>query len=336
MALSGNTANVAAYSFANNSWSTVGSGSELPGPVTAVEVNGGNLSSIFAAGRASDSSSAFLSVWDGHSWSSLGSTLEGTTNISQLVMVPLSDTHPANSIIEKDRMLLVSGTLSDSSFGNASSALFDGQTFHPYITSTSASGSPGAVSALIHSFATFSFTRHHFLATGIVILISIAIAAGIVFLLVLIGILWTLFGRKEDMEKFDPAGTDEDDDSVHHRPSSLLEHINAATRNTIMGSPAFGGHISGEKEMEMAAAAGVAASSAHRGDVFGEDDGRPETPSDAAVGIAADGSGRLAHARYSFDGREEGELPLSSGTEVEILDDRDAAYVSSTYIRSFD
>ncbi|EIN11377.1 hypothetical protein PUNSTDRAFT_63207 [Punctularia strigosozonata HHB-11173 SS5] len=325
IALSGNTANVAAYTFANNSWSAIGSGSELPGPVTALEVNGGNLSSIFAAGRSSDSSSAFLSVWDGRTWSSLGSTLQSTTNISQLVMVPLSDTHTANSIIEKDRMLLVSGTLSESSFGNASSALFDGQTFHPYITSTSASGDPGAISALIHSFATFSFTKHHFLATGIVILISIAIAAGIVFLLVLIGILWTLFGRKEDADKFDPAGTDEDDDSIHHRPSSLLEHINAATRNTIMGSPAFGASMTGEKEAEAAAVAGVAAAS-QRGDVFGGDEHRPDTPSDAPVGVAADGSGRLAHARYSFDGREEGELPLSSGTEVEILDDRDAAW----------
>lgn len=29
----------------------MGSGSDIPGPVTAVEVNGGNASSIFAAGR---------------------------------------------------------------------------------------------------------------------------------------------------------------------------------------------------------------------------------------------------------------------------------------------
>lgn len=74
-------------------------------------------------------------------------------------MVPLSESHSANSVIESDRMLLVSGSLSDSSFGNASSALFDGQTFIPYITSTSPSGTPGSVSALIHSFQTFSFNK---------------------------------------------------------------------------------------------------------------------------------------------------------------------------------
>jgi hypothetical protein len=52
IALSDNTAaNVAQFTFSNTSWASVGSGSDLPGPVTAVEVNAGNASSIFAAGR---------------------------------------------------------------------------------------------------------------------------------------------------------------------------------------------------------------------------------------------------------------------------------------------
>ncbi len=47
----GTGANVAVYTIANNTWSAIGSSSELPGPVTAMEVNAGNSSSIFAAGR---------------------------------------------------------------------------------------------------------------------------------------------------------------------------------------------------------------------------------------------------------------------------------------------
>lgn len=43
--------NVAQYSFSNATWSPVGNPSDIPGLVTAVEVNGGNSSSIFAAGR---------------------------------------------------------------------------------------------------------------------------------------------------------------------------------------------------------------------------------------------------------------------------------------------
>lgn len=139
------------------------------------------------------------------------------------------------------------------------------------------------------------------------------------FLLALIGILWTLFARKEDrLDKFDPADVD-DDDSVTHRPSSLLEHINAATRTTIIGQSPFAQQ---DNEKEMAAAT---ASS----DPFGPDASnfaRAETPSDAMGGmIAGEEASRAAHARYSFDGAGEGELPMNAGQEIEILDDGDAA-----------
>jgi len=207
-----------------------------------------------------------------------------------------------------------------------SSVLFDGQQFIPYITSSSAGGSPGAVSSLIHSLAQFSFSQHHFLATGVVILISIAIAAGVVFLLALIGILWTLFSRRDDkLNKFDPTA-DDDDDSTTHRPSSLLEHINAATRNTILGNSPFGQHSS-EKEEEAVAGGLATATSADPFAPDGSNFARAETPSDAvAGGMAAGESSRPAHARYSFDGKEVGELPLAAGQEIEVLDDGDAAW----------
>jgi hypothetical protein len=161
------------------------------------------------------------------------------------------------------------------------------------------------------------------LATGVVILISIAIAAGVVFLLALIGILWTLFSRREDkINKFDGMDN-EDDDSTRHRPSSLLEHINAATLTTILGAG-----YSTEKEEK------ATGNSAQReADPFGSGPDasnyiRADTPSDAVGGLLAEETSRPAHARYSFDGTGEGELPISAGAEVEVLDDRDPAYVS--------
>jgi nitrogen fixation-related uncharacterized protein len=154
------------------------------------------------------------------------------------------------------------------------------------------------------------------LATGIVILISIAIAAGIVFLIVLIGILWALFARRHEREEKYATSDADDDDSTTGRPTSLLAHINAATRATILGAR-------GEKER---------APADEGEDAYGPDaDGfaRAETPSDA-MGVAmggGDDEGRLARARYSFDGVEDGELPLTAGADVMILDDRDPAYV---------
>lgn len=318
----GTTTSVAQYSFPNATWTAVGNPTDIPGPVTALAVDDGNSSSIFAAGRTSDGSSPFMVFWDGISWSHVGTSLQGNSNISQLLMVPLQNTHSPNSVVESDRMLMVSGSLSDQSFGSASSVLFDGETFIPYITSLSTQGTMGFVSALFYSIANFSFVQQHFLATGIVILISIAIAAGVVFFLALVGIIWTLLSRRDDgAAKYDSS--DEDKDSIQHRPSSLLEHINAATRTTILGTSAF--NVSTEKE-EMAREGGSA-----EPDPFGPDGSnylRAETPSDAVVGTmaAAEEYSRPAHARYAFDGTEEGELPLTVGLEVEVLDDRDAAW----------
>lgn len=88
-----------------------------------------------------------------------GSALQPNSNISQLLMVPLQNTHSANSIVESDRMLMISGAVSDSSFGSASLVLFDGQTFIPYLTSMSAQGTLGYVSSLFYSIANFSFSQ---------------------------------------------------------------------------------------------------------------------------------------------------------------------------------
>ncbi|KAJ3557907.1 hypothetical protein NP233_g11623 [Leucocoprinus birnbaumii] len=317
----GNAVSVAQFALGNSTWTALGSSSDVPGPVTAVEVNNANASSIFAAGRTSDGSHSFLSFWNGASWTTLGSSMEAGTTISQLMMVPLQDTHPAQGVIESDRMLMMSGSLVDSSYGNASSVLYDGQTFIPYIVSTSSSGQAGFVASLFHSFAKFSFTQHKFLATGIVILISIAIAAGVVFLLALIGILWTLFSRRDDKVKYD-AAEEEDDDSTHHRPSSLLEHINAATRTTILGSTSPFSNYGLEKEDERT---GLADDS----DPFGPDASnylRAETPSEAIGGLLPEENSRIAHVRYDFTPDGEGELALQAGTEIEILDDKDHAW----------
>ncbi len=161
-----------------------------------------------------------------------------------------------------------------------------------------------------------------FLAIGVVILISIAIGAGIVFLIVLLGVLWTLFSRRDEViSKFDPADIGDDDDSTQHRPSSLLAHINAATSATILGGK--GHSVSGEKE----AAADTGASSIGHDPLSGPDASnylRAETPSDAfGGGLVGEETARPAHARFSFDGSGEGELGLVVGQELEILDDRD-------------
>lgn len=72
-------------------------------------------------------------------------------------MVPLSSAHDENTIFANNRVLFMSGALSSNSFGSVSTALFDGATVYPYISTSSLSGSAGFVSGLFYSMSSFSF-----------------------------------------------------------------------------------------------------------------------------------------------------------------------------------
>jgi SH3 domain len=176
----------------------------------------------------------------------------------------------------------------------------------------------------------FPLLKHSldFLATGIVILISMAIAIGIVFFLLLAGVIWTLLMR--DTTPLDQKGYFEDDHDSVHRPSSLLEHINAATRSTIIGAGAGAGAVAGRQSTDEHDHAGPSTEGGHTTD--GDGWRRSETPAVASGGIVGSGNepeeeiGRPAFARYSFDGEGEGELALQTGAQLSVLDDRDAAW----------
>ncbi len=205
-------------------------------------------------------------------------------------------------------MLFISGSI-DSGSGVSSSTLYDGQSFYPYLSTAHADGTPGSIFSLFTSYSAFSFNHRKFLATGIVILISLAIATGIVFFIVLIGVLWTLCSRRTTVVP-EHREDDEDESSFRHRPSSLLQHINAATLPAIIGASAFKGK--GEPSQ----------------DTHDQDGWRAETPSAGMHGMASEPEdvNRPTHARYSFAGGAEGELPVAAGQEVIVLDDRDQAW----------
>ncbi|KZT42478.1 hypothetical protein SISSUDRAFT_1069414 [Sistotremastrum suecicum HHB10207 ss-3] len=335
LSLNGQTANVAVFSISNSTWTPLGDVSQIPGPVLALEVNNGNSSSIFASGQSTSDNTPFLSFWNGQQWTLLNNSALGTSSVvQQLLMVPLVNKHAANSIIESDRMLMISGSLKSSN-GTSSATLFDGQQFIPYLVTENDSGSSGSVSSFFHSLSTFTFNQHHFLATGVVILISIAIAAGIVFFLLLIGLLWMLFGHNDDRDqsKLDGSMTDDDASSLQ-RPSSLLEHINAATRTAILGagveSP-FNDAAARKYEEHRVSRLNDDADPFAAETTDGHDFIRAETPMEAGAGVGQaiggeDAEPTRTRARYSFEASGEGELGISQGTVVDVLDTQDQAW----------
>lgn len=145
------------YSITNQTWTAVGT---LPGPVTALSANDLNQTSLFAAGKTSGNNTPFLSHWDGAQWTTLDVSLDSASNVTQLEFVPLSEEHDVQGIIQTNRMLWLSGSFSSKNMGTFSSALYDGQTLHPFLLTSTASGDPGAIASFFHSYSTFSFDIH--------------------------------------------------------------------------------------------------------------------------------------------------------------------------------
>ncbi|KAK4702801.1 hypothetical protein P7C70_g3422, partial [Phenoliferia sp. Uapishka_3] len=311
------TTYLAQWNYQNSSWTIPGHPADLPGPATAVSADGTNDAKIFVAGMIGSDSPYFF-YWNGTTWASINSGgLQTGSGVQQLLFVPLTNDHNSNSIIEKDRMLMVSGDLTINST-SASTALFDGETWYPYLTSTSTSGGSGVVSQFFYSITTFSLAGRHHRSVGIVILISIVIALGVVFLLVIIGILIAFARRSEEPSYPPPAAQHREmmsDLHIKHHPTALLEAVGAATAVMLDGK---GNTKEAQEEKRIRDHDSIAGPVSFDGEGEGEggamswdSHGGPET-------------GGVARARYSFTGEHVGELSVSAGEDLVILEASDA------------
>ncbi|KAE8253748.1 hypothetical protein A4X13_0g3677 [Tilletia indica] len=254
---------VAMYDTTQDTWVALGAvgadASQAPGPATAMSVDNLQLNSIFVGGRSQDGLSPYLAKWDGTRYNLLGNDeLRPATGIQQLTFVPLLKAHSGNNILENNRLLVVSGVLELASFGNVSSAFYDGSSWQPFLLGAGSDGTHGIVRAVVRATEVLKFANLRRLATGLVILISIAIGLGLVFLLTLLGLLWAMARRNKNKGVDAPLSAYDDvpGEGEHPgRPSSLLATLNAATEN-VMGAnaaPGSGGHGS-----NLGAGAGVA------------------------------------------------------------------------------
>ena len=195
------------------------------------------INSIFVAGRNSDGSQPFLVRWDGSAFSDLsqGELLQDT-GVAQLTMFPVNQAHAKNDILETNRVLVVSGSLALKDHGNVSSAFYDGNSWTPFLRAIDSNGESGIVRGVVRSTEVLKFPNVGMLAVGLVILISIAIGLGIVFLLVLLGLIFALT-RRRPKEQFVVPVSASDDSLVpaETKPGSLLATLNAATEN-VMGA----------------------------------------------------------------------------------------------------
>ena len=313
---SGDVSYVATFSFDNSTWTGLGT---LPGPALAVAVDNKNSTNIFAAGYSSSDNTPYLQQWNGNAWTTQNSSLLPGSLVSQLAFVPLTQDHTAEGSIEQDRMLMVSGDLYLDDTGNATSALFDGAMMHPYLVATTSSGALGTATSLFWSQSTFSFAIRHFLATGLVVLVAIAIATGLILLLILLFFLVACVNRRRERNKPPPQDMFEKEGSeVSSTHQHVFNNVQAALEQSLL-SPHGPNYTT----------AGLAPVVIGKGSNNGSGARRRSDPSDYGTADAGtvDGDeedeGRETTMRYDFDGPElqPGEMSMKAGLRVVILDD---------------
>lgn len=202
--IGGNKTTMATYDARTQVWTAFAPASELPGPVVAMTAANKEVSQFWVAGVATNGST-FLSKYDGSKWSLSSYSLGPSTTIRSLQILTLTEQHTATDLIPSNQALLVTGSINIPEFGNASAVLFNGTTFQPYILTSVTGDGGGYVSQFFSQRQqTFSDPKGH-LALGFIVLIGLAIALALIFLMVLTGIIFERIRRKR--EGYTPAPT---------------------------------------------------------------------------------------------------------------------------------
>ncbi|KAI9684535.1 MAG: hypothetical protein M1822_005623 [Bathelium mastoideum] len=192
LTLNGDSTQVATYNAQAQTYTAFNGANGLPGPVTVLAAADSSYNSFWAAGKNKTlqaSSPSYISKYDGTNWQVISPSL-GTSTIYDLQVLSLTQNHASNSLLADNQALLVTGQLQLPGFGNASGAIFDGVTFQPFLLSNTVDGGAGTLrTAFVENPAGLFKGGGKHLAVGFVVLIGLAIALALIFLLVVAGIL---------------------------------------------------------------------------------------------------------------------------------------------------
>ena len=223
--VSGNKTSMATYDAGSEKqeYTPYPGASELPGPISALVTANQKYDEFWAAGTSTQNNSAFLAKFSDDTWTGVGG-LGDDSNIRAIQLLSLGEDHTSNDLVPADHILLVLGHLVLPGFGNASAALFNGESFTPFILSNNNDGSEGSIASIfVGKPQNLMGSSPGNLALGLVVLIGMAIALFIVIALVGVGLV--LERRRREREGYIPMNSDRTDNVSRIPPESLLSGL---------------------------------------------------------------------------------------------------------------
>ncbi|KAH6854623.1 cortical protein marker for cell polarity-domain-containing protein [Chaetomium sp. MPI-CAGE-AT-0009] len=198
---------LARYDASTQDWDVYPGADQLPGPVTVLTAGTSDGGQIWAAGTSQDGA-PYLMKSDGSTWQRAGqSALQPGTDIRGLQIFSLTSPHDSSSLLNQDEALLLTGTIQLANFGPAAAVLYNGgDDFVPFaLTTSSNSPSGGSIARVFSERNSFFEKGGGHMPLGFVVLIGLAIALGLMLLIVAAGILLDRLRKRR--EGYVPAPT---------------------------------------------------------------------------------------------------------------------------------
>jgi hypothetical protein len=188
-----NETTILSYNPTSSQFAVIPGASDLPGPVNALTVANSQGDQLWASGKGRDGT-AYLQRFDGQKWMPVTNTMFGQgTDIRGIQVLSLSKKHGDSPMIDSDQDLLLMGQIRIANFGVVSGALFNGTGLTPFVLATKGADgqtTDGSLSAVfVENPNFFSTDSKKHLALWAIVLICLAIALVITFLLVAAGII---------------------------------------------------------------------------------------------------------------------------------------------------
>ena len=161
LTLNNSGTSVAMYDTKAKVWSSFVGASTIPGPVSALTPATADVSQWWAAGTSLNGS-AFLVMFDGFTWHSIGDQFGPNTQIRGLQALSVTQSHATSSLMDKNTVLLITGALNLPNFGNVSAVLYNGSNVSPFVLANTADNSPGSLATLFSQKQDFFKTHGMF------------------------------------------------------------------------------------------------------------------------------------------------------------------------------
>ncbi|KAI9171273.1 Squalestatin S1 biosynthesis cluster protein L1 [Paramyrothecium foliicola] len=184
---------------------TFPSAESLPGPVHVIVPASNDENELWVAGTRAGGDEAFVMKYDGERWLTIEPALPNNAVIRSLQVFQVTEGHGDTDTLDDRHVLMLTGEIPIPELGNTAAVIYNGSGYQPYALATSSGNGAGSIAKIFTQRDNFFASDGNHMPIVFVILIGLAVALGLILLLVVGGIVLDRIRKKR--EGYSPAPT---------------------------------------------------------------------------------------------------------------------------------